>query len=123
MSNYTHHFLSAQGITVKDTYSAELMVVEPFKYSEWLVEKYRKLVDKKFKRNRLCNRLVTWPITILAGLGTIVGLFIAALPIIHISPDMLGITIGLSGILVGQLVFCKLDDLFPVNPIYPWYKY
>ena len=94
---------------------------EPKYNSKWLLEKKSKLVDKFYRRRVLRNKLIVYPLTILAGFiglsSSLYGVYLLNKNF-HLSGNsgsMLGINVALITIACGFYTYTKLEDKFPFD--------
>ena len=94
---------------------------EPKYNSKWLLKKKSKLVDKFYRKRILRNKLIVYPLTILAGFiglsSSIYGVYLLNKNF-HLSGNsgaMLGINVALITIACGFYAYSKLEDKFPFD--------
>jgi hypothetical protein len=94
---------------------------EPKCNSKWLLKKKSKLEDKFYRRRILRNKLIVYPLTILAGFiglsSSIYGVYLLNKNF-HLSGNsgaMLGINVALITIACGFYAYSKLEDKFPFD--------
>ena len=94
---------------------------EPKCNSKWLLKKKSKLEDKFYRRRILRNKLIVYPLTILAGFiglsSSVYGVYLLNKNF-HLSGNsgsMLGINVALITIACGFYAYSNLENKFPFD--------